>query len=249
MLTRKIVLLKAESEEQRDSFTNAVKAALQTLLETRPSLAAERKLVKLSQNNELGLWEAIKMAPRFADRITVEQLQRESEIETKKALDELMDLYSTIESPRTQLDKTPVKESAAKRATTKFKQISTLSPLKSQSAKKHKKANQSLTSTDRAEINAEIAASSVFITPKEKRKSKSLFGISNIENEANSPLRVNATNSPHTAAVDSPKRLRPDEESPFPSAKKTKMFVSPQSSPSKNNSPSVDKTKLFNLKF
>lgn len=47
-------------------------------------ILAERKLIKLSQNEELGLWDAIKMAPRFADRITVEQLQAESEIETKK---------------------------------------------------------------------------------------------------------------------------------------------------------------------
>jgi hypothetical protein len=54
-------------------------------------LLEKRRLVSITRNSTLNVWEAIAVAPAFSDRVSARQLEAETAQETKKALEELLD--------------------------------------------------------------------------------------------------------------------------------------------------------------
>lgn len=105
--------------------------------------------------------------------------------------------------------------------------MSTLSPRKAKQPNKNKKATQLFTSDKIEQCHIELTNTPT--SPKDKKKSKSVFGVENDSNGIrNSNNNNNNNNSP--SKYESPTKRKREEEQIFsPTPKKTKMFISPQS--------------------
>eukprot|EP01127_Copromyxa_protea_P023938 TRINITY_DN9210_c0_g1_i1.p1 TRINITY_DN9210_c0_g1~~TRINITY_DN9210_c0_g1_i1.p1 ORF type:complete len:873 (+),score=194.53 TRINITY_DN9210_c0_g1_i1:40-2658(+) len=120
-----IFKLRPTSEEELRAFKTAVQDARTALLASDSSLGAYRKRISLEKNEWNGEWEAIVSPPVYSVRVTNEQMESESVMETKRALEELLQHNRPV--LETKKIQTPIKK---KRLDGIKDMVSKFSPLK-----------------------------------------------------------------------------------------------------------------------
>jgi len=90
-------ILRASSEVEKKRFSESIQAARTALIQADPVLGDKRRKVKLSRNEWTCQWEALADPPQFTVRISLDQLEKETAEETKRALEELLTNQETVD--------------------------------------------------------------------------------------------------------------------------------------------------------